>query len=330
MTRRRLRAAAPGRKQGPARRETRRACVPSMPAQAGMEPRHVPLSEGRSPYPASGVSSCLHERRRQQMLVRALLLEAEPASLHGWLGDDGSAIARGLDAHASHAGAAAERALSASFPTVRALLGEASFAALSRAYWHARPPARGDLFWLGEGLPGFIGASEQLDGVPYLADCARLDWLVACAEVAADASFEPDTLALLAAHEPADLALELPPGSALLASRHPVASIRRAHEGDSGDGFAVAREALDASRGEQAFVWRRGWRGEVAPLAPAEAAFMSALLANHSLAQALDAAGEGFDFAAWLARALEAGWLCAVRTVAASCSAGPRRYTRSA
>jgi hypothetical protein len=28
-----------------------------MPAQAGMEPRHSPLSEGRSPYAASGVLS---------------------------------------------------------------------------------------------------------------------------------------------------------------------------------------------------------------------------------------------------------------------------------
>jgi hypothetical protein len=52
------RAAAPGRpKQGPVRRETRRPFVPSMPAQAGMEPRHSPLSEGRSPYSAGGVSS---------------------------------------------------------------------------------------------------------------------------------------------------------------------------------------------------------------------------------------------------------------------------------
>jgi hypothetical protein len=52
------RAAAPGRpKQGPVRRETRRSFVPSMPAQAGMEPRHSPLSEGRSTYSAIGVLS---------------------------------------------------------------------------------------------------------------------------------------------------------------------------------------------------------------------------------------------------------------------------------
>jgi hypothetical protein len=52
------RAAAPGRpKQGPlACRETRQAFMPSTPARAGMEPRHS-LSEGRSPYSASGVWS---------------------------------------------------------------------------------------------------------------------------------------------------------------------------------------------------------------------------------------------------------------------------------
>jgi hypothetical protein len=270
------------------------------------------------------------ERLRQQTLVRALLREEAPASLHGWLRGGAVDIERGLQVHASHAGAAAERALAASFPTLRTLLGETSFAALCRACWHALPPAHGDLSRLGEGLPGFVAASEPLAGVPYLADCARLDWLVACAEVAADARFEPDTLALLAAHEPADLALELPPGSALLASPYPVASIRRAHEGDTGDGFAVAREALEARRGEQVFVWRRGWRGEVAPLAPAEAAFMSALLANRSLAQALDAAGAGFDFAAWLARALEAGWLRAVRQVRADTLAAPLPSARDA
>ena len=50
-------AAALTPKQGPVRRETRRSFVPSMPAQAGTEPRRSPLSEGRSPYAASGVLS---------------------------------------------------------------------------------------------------------------------------------------------------------------------------------------------------------------------------------------------------------------------------------
>jgi hypothetical protein len=52
------RAAAPGRpKQGPTRHETRRVFVPSKPTQVGLEPRHSPLWEGRSPYSASGVLS---------------------------------------------------------------------------------------------------------------------------------------------------------------------------------------------------------------------------------------------------------------------------------
>ena len=137
------------------------AAAPSRPASAWTA--RTPADSRRQAARRRGPQSMVTEALRQQMLVRALLREAEPASLHGWLRDDGPGIARGLEAHASHAGAAAERALSASFPTLRALLGEASFAALSRAYWHARPPARGDLFWLGEGLPGFVGASAQLE-----------------------------------------------------------------------------------------------------------------------------------------------------------------------
>jgi len=48
------RARAPGRpKPGSARRETRRAFVPSIPAQAGMEPRHSLPSGDRTRYAAA-------------------------------------------------------------------------------------------------------------------------------------------------------------------------------------------------------------------------------------------------------------------------------------
>ena len=48
---------APTRRRGPgpAERETRSAFVPSKPTPVGLEPRLSALSEGRSPYPASGV-----------------------------------------------------------------------------------------------------------------------------------------------------------------------------------------------------------------------------------------------------------------------------------
>jgi len=257
------------------------------------------------------------EAARQRTLLTSLLAR-DPGALLERMRGNAERIARGLAAHAGHLDAAAERALAASFPTVQALLGESSFAALAHAYRDAHPPVRGDLSRLGEALPDFIAASARLANVPYLADCARLDWLVACAEAAADAVFEPESLALLDALEPARLALELRPGSALLASRYPVATIREAHR--DAVLFERARAALRAGQGESVFVWRdAGWRARSALLADDERRFMAALLEAGSLGSALDGAGAGFDFAAWLARALASGWLWRVR-----------RYTRAA
>jgi hypothetical protein len=49
-----MRAAAPGRpKQGTANRQRRLAFVPSKPAQAGLEPRHLPLLEAEAGHKQS-------------------------------------------------------------------------------------------------------------------------------------------------------------------------------------------------------------------------------------------------------------------------------------
>src|SRR5690242_17624053 len=133
------------------------------------------------------------ERERQQALLSSLLTRDE-RGLQGWLSHAAARTQRGMQAYQANAGASAERALAASFPTVQALMGEESFAAMARAFWHANPPLRGDLAWFGEALPAFIADSEQLADVPYLSDVARLDWLLALAERAADAKTDPTTL----------------------------------------------------------------------------------------------------------------------------------------
>ncbi|HSN33248.1 MAG TPA: hypothetical protein VLU41_11235, partial [Ideonella sp.] len=193
-----------------------------------------------------------------------------------------------------------------------------AFAALARAHARAALPTRGDLYWLGEGFADTLAMHEPRHGLPYLSDVARLDWCVAGAEVAADADFDAASLARLEQDDPRVLTLALRPGTSLLASRHPVAAIRAAHAVDApATAFDAARAALAADRGETVIVWRRGWRGAVATLAGNEPRFTAALLAGDSLGAALDGAGAGFDFAAWLARALQLGWLVAARPLAA-------------
>ena len=257
-----------------------------------------------------------HELERQQALLRTLWRDEAGTALRGWLAVPPGRFQRGLQAYTANAGAAAERALGAAFPTVAPLLGEVSFAALARAFWQARPPLLGDLAQWGAELPAFIADSEQLAEEPYLADVARLDWAVHQSEGAADAPAEPQALQRLVQADPSALRLRLRPGCALLASPFPVVTIRAAHRSTEPDRFAPVRAALAAGAGETAWVWRQGWRVAVLALAPADAAFIAALLADLSLGAALDAAPAEFDFGAWLTAAVQQGWLAGVADVA--------------
>ena len=251
------------------------------------------------------------EAERQQALMAALLQRGDGVALEGWVGTRPAGVARGLQAYQANAGASAERALAAAYPTVQALVGEDSFAALSRAYWHAEPPARGDLAQFGAGLPAFIAASEQLADVPYLADVARLDWQLAEAERAFDAQLEPETLQRLTDTDPAHLRLALMPGVAIVASGYPLVSLWKAHQpgDDAAEHRARVRQRLAQGQGEHAVVWRTGWRAHADIVDPTTARWMQALLHGESLATAFEHAGEGFEFEPWLVHALQQQWL---------------------
>ena len=255
------------------------------------------------------------EAQRQHRLVAALWRDADMPE--GWLRTPGSATAaQALAAYRGNAGATAERALGAAFPTVAALVGGESFAALARHFWHAHPPLRGDLGEWGAELPGFVAGSGQLADVPYLAAVARLDWAVHLATRAADAP--PDAasraaavLDALARADPDQLRLPLAAGTALVSSEHPVATLWLAHAGQVS--FEAARVALEARRAEHALVWRDAqYRVQVQALDDADAAFTGALLQSRVLSAALDAAGPGFALDRWLVQALSLQWLGSV------------------
>jgi hypothetical protein len=261
------------------------------------------------------------EALRQQMLVRALLGDARPGVVGGWLRERPDRLLRGLQAYRANAGALAEKVLAAAFPTVALLIGPDASAGLARACWRASPPVRGDMAQWGEDVPAFIAADPQLASEPYLADVARLDWAVHQAEMAADGA-SPTGLERLADGDPASLCLALVPGTTLLSSAHPIASIWQAHRpvpdglaAESGeDRFAMVRAAFAAGIGEHALVVRGGgqWRASVLALPAPEAAFAAAVLAGRCLADALDAAGAGFAFEPWLIDMLHHGRIAAV------------------
>lgn len=261
------------------------------------------------------------EAQRQSLLMAALWRDATVPD--GWLRTPARATtAQAMAAYQGHAGATAERALGAAFPTVVALVGGESFAVLARHFWHDVPPPRGDLGEWGAALPGFIAGNPQLADVPYLADSARLDWAVHQATRATDlpTDWRTGTAALLhaLAHiEPEQLRLPLSAGAALVSSPFPVATLWLAHQGRLP--FEAARAALAASHAEHAFVWRDAqYRVQVQALDAADAAFTGALLQRRVLSAALDEAGPAFAFDRWLSQALGAPWLGVVAVVTAA------------
>jgi hypothetical protein len=249
------------------------------------------------------------EKLRQQMLLRALWRDGSAAQAwQGWIrGLDAGADA-GLAAYRGNAAAVAARALAAAFPTVAALVGEESFAALARDFWRTHPPGRGDLGEWGDALPAFIARNAQLADEPYLADVAALDWRVHLATRAADAADAGLPLRSLAETDPARITLRLAPGAALVNSAWPIASIWLAHQrpADHPDRFADARVALAERRAETALVWRDAvsFAVQVALQDGADSSFTQALIDHASLAAALDAAAPSFAFDRWLAEAL--------------------------
>ena len=254
------------------------------------------------------------EAQRQQLLLGALHGQVPANAMGAYLRDAAPRARRGLLAYAANAGALAERALLAAYPTLAQLLGGVACAALARAFWRAQPPAQGDIAQWGAALPGFIASDPQLAGEPYLADVARLDWAVHQAEQAGAPGEAPTGLALLASAEPEGLWLQLAAGTAVVCSVHPVATLWRAHRSPETDRFAPVRTAFANRSAECALVWRDGYLAQVTALPAAGAAFTQAVLAGQSLGQALESADPGFAFEPWLLAALRQGWLAAVDT----------------
>ena len=289
------------------------------------------------------------EAERQQRLLGAISRSTAPAALADWA-RDGLHFGRGLQVYQANAGALAERALAAAYPVVAELLGLESFAQLARALWQQQPPTQGDVATWGAALaqlladaeggvdaqslpsPSFPPSTPSTPSTPfppylrYLPDVARLEWAVHLAACAADAAAAPGAFDRLADTDPAALWLQPRPGTALLQSLHPVASIWRAHQEEveevevvaaTADRFADVRAALARGQAESALVWRQGWRVHVAALDASDAAFTHALLQGQTLGAALSGLSDrpGFDFEAWLVATLTRGWLLGASAV---------------
>jgi len=215
---------------------------------------------------------------------------------------------RGLRAYRSNGHELAHRALAGAYPVVAQLLGEENFAPLARGLWAAHPPQRGDVAQWGAQFAQYLESLPDLsEQEPFIADVARVEWLLHLAATVGDAALDAASLQLLSQQDPSTFTLVLAPGTACLASAYPVVSIVNAHLlGDPA--LEEAGRRLRGGFAETALVWREGFKPRVREALPGEAVFVAALQERRSLADSLQAAPE-LDFNQWLAPAVHSGLL---------------------
>ncbi|MEE4120452.1 MAG: DNA-binding domain-containing protein [Paracoccaceae bacterium] len=210
-----------------------------------------------------------------QGAFRTALLDPGAPVPDGLTDPAGRPAGRRFDVYRNNVVASLAAALETGFPAVRALVGHDRFRALAIAHARAHPPRTPLMMHAGADLPAFLEAAGF--GVA-LADVARLELAVRESYHAADAA--PIDSTALGRVPPASLGglrLRLAPALRLVASAHPVVSLRRAAlEGDP--------EAEDCP--ETALVTRPGFDPVVTALAPAEGAFVAALAAGVPLGEA--------------------------------------------
>jgi hypothetical protein len=232
----------------------------------------------------------------QQAFALALAGEGAAAALF-----TDPAIVRALAVHRNTSAKAAQDALFANFPVVRALVGEDSFAACAEAFVQRHPPTDPRLCLYGDGFAEFIAGYAPFAEAPYLADVAAVERLVTEALFSADA--EPLDGAGFARTLDLDAPVVLHP-AVRFAAASPAASIWLAHQADAP---ADALERL--AWGEEAvLVSRPGMSVQVAVIDAGALAFLKACQSGATVAEAaLAVAALDVDVSTLVATLITAG-----------------------
>lgn len=275
--------------------------VPAPTVPAPTVPAAMPAAADPVAEPAREVPADADEL--QQAFGAALF----DARLDGALASRLKGGSRGLGIYRGNLHANWRRALAASHPVLRQLVGAAFFDALALVYGRAQPSSDPDLNRFGARLADFLEGFAPAATHPWLPDMARLEWLVHDSFYAPDAPLLPHPSAALAGLDPDAFEAcraRLHPSLRPYRSAWATPALWQAHQAQ-GPAFPEVLE-----RPGHALVWRPRLQVEVWASCAAEMAALDRLAAGGSFGAALDAAfdlDEDFDVAAHLKRWLGEG-----------------------
>jgi hypothetical protein len=193
-------------------------------------------------------------------------------------------------------------ALRSTYPAVHRLVGDDYFRQTAVTFHLEHPSPSGDLQQAGRQFGAHLAQLHDGDPYAYLADVARLEWLVQESLLAADhAPLSLEKMAGVAASAYDTLRFDLHPTLRLFESRYPALRIWQANVSDEADTRPID---LD-SGGERLMVMRRGLQLGIERLSAGEHCMLEQLRCGIAFAPALEAAAAcdgDFDAAAALQR----------------------------
>lgn len=250
------------------------------------------------------MTTCAPTLLELQCAVRRDLLGLADGDASGYVVPDGLAPQARLAIYRNTANSTLLAALRLSYPAVQALVGSEFFEGAARLFIEQCPPSSAQLYSYGESFPEFLAHMPEAASLAYLPDTARLEWAVNEALHAPDAT--PLDLRRLEQLDEADMqAVRFSPSPAarVLESTFPVDAIWHAVLSRDDSALADINLATDP-------VWlyiHRGPSGiEVNRMAEGQCRFTAALLAGHSLHDALVDLPDA-ETSVWLAYLLASG-----------------------
>lgn len=248
-----------------------------------------------------------------QSRIRDTVLGASAERLRGVVADDCLGYARRLNVYRNNTTLLLREALAANFPITAQLVGEDFFANLARAFVRTHPPQSPCLFEYGDAFAAFIEAFPGAQGLPYLADVARLEWMRNESLHAAEAPvLDATALSTIGPDDYGRLIFTLHPATRALNSPYPIHSIWALHQPAADPQATVDLEA----GGESVLITRPGAEPHLTALHPGEDVFIEALGADAPMETAFAAAQAhtaGFDATHALTTLLLTGALSAHR-----------------
>ncbi|QCP52754.1 DUF2063 domain-containing protein [Trinickia violacea] len=189
-----------------------------------------------------------------------------------------------------------QKVLASTYPVLHALMGDSFFLMLSHEYGTADPAGSGDLNRFGSRMADLLEAWPPSATYRYLADVARLEWLIHRAYFAANAmTWSPDRWAQCAPETLENSSIRLHPAVELLHTSTSAADLWRASRD-----FGEELEPHGVERAQRMVIARPRWIPEVLVVSPNAFAMLGELRDGATMGAALDAAlarESDFDFA---------------------------------